>query len=110
MPRQQAMEDTAMPVGPVHHGRDGKSPAIERQRFPSFPSNLAHSVFARFALILALLTAFFEVEYDKSYRKSRLSYRITWTDWHSRARGYQWELSFDASAPMAPGATPARSS
>jgi hypothetical protein len=61
---------------------------------------LAHSVFARFALILALLTAFFEVEYDKSYRKSPLSYRITWTDWHCRARGHQWELSFHASARM----------
>ena len=27
-PRHQTMEDAAMPVGPVHHGRHGKQPAL----------------------------------------------------------------------------------
>jgi hypothetical protein len=33
-PRHQAVEDAAMPVGPIHHRGDGKSPVLENVHFP----------------------------------------------------------------------------
>ena len=50
--RQQAMEDAAMPVSPVHHRRNGEDRRLEISIFFFFLNALRHQIYDSFALVL----------------------------------------------------------